>query len=443
MLAAGGFEESFKGAYEDQAFLIKFYLGSSLYLTNTVWSDYRLHPGSCMAALEKEGSYERVRANFLSWFERHLAASPHGDNLHFWRAVIRARLPSITPGRPSFWERCSKTAAAALQRAQATAVHLSVNARERLQPWCRSGPTILMYHRLAEESFDPWELAVSPVNFADQLEWLKRNRTILPLAEFAALQEQGRLPPDAIALTFDDGYACSAKIAAPLLESAGVPATIYLPTDLIERGREFWWDDLERIILGHEGQVLTLAGQEVDVGELQPDDHIWRPRTPPRTPRQSAYREIWSALYHMNPSDQQRALKELRAQASTPEAARDSHRPLTVQEIRAIRSKVVQFGAHSLSHAALPALRSEAKSREIVQSLARCEEICGARPLSFAYPYGSMDEESEELVRQAGFRFACKADGWSVTRKSNAFARPRMLVGNWQPAQLARQLGRT
>ena len=37
---------------------------------------------------------------------------------------------------------------------------------------------------------------------------------------------------------------------------------------------------------------------------------------------------------------------------------------------------------------------------------------------------------------------ACKADGWFVTRNTNRFELPRIFVGNWESARLARQLGR-
>src|SRR5438270_773320 len=80
----------------------------------------------------------------------------------------------------------------------------------------KSRPVILMYHRIADEKFDPWGLCVTPDRFANQLSWVAKNRTPVPLPEFAELHRRGVLPDNAIAVTFDDGYACTAKIAAPL-----------------------------------------------------------------------------------------------------------------------------------------------------------------------------------------------------------------------------------
>jgi peptidoglycan/xylan/chitin deacetylase (PgdA/CDA1 family) len=52
----------------------------------------------------------------------------------------------------------------------------------------------------------------------------------------------------AIALTFDDGYACNAEVAAPILDRFAAPATIFLAKGGLAGSAEFWWDALEQII---------------------------------------------------------------------------------------------------------------------------------------------------------------------------------------------------
>jgi glycosyltransferase involved in cell wall biosynthesis len=120
--AAGGFDETFKGAYEDQAFLAKFYLESSLYVSDTLWSDYRLHPNSCMATIERNGTYHRVRSAFLEWFERFLATTSHRDNVLIWRALIRARRPYLIERRPT--ERLRQVAGAVMCRTRTASTRL-------------------------------------------------------------------------------------------------------------------------------------------------------------------------------------------------------------------------------------------------------------------------------------------------------------------------------
>jgi peptidoglycan/xylan/chitin deacetylase (PgdA/CDA1 family) len=430
-----GFEESFTGAYEDQAFLAKFYLSGTLYLTDKLWSDYRIHADSCMAKAHRERGYHDARRRFLTWFESHLANSRHRENAALQRSLRRALRSYRKPPLSTLIRESTPDALVSIARSGRSALR-------RIGPLLAPGPAILMYHRIANEGFDPWGLAVSADNFAAQLEWIAANRTVLPLPELARLHEQRRLPRDAVAVTFDDGYACNADVAVPLLEKHGLPATIFLPAELIGRGGEFWWDELERIVLGYSGETLRLDGHRIELGETSPGDRSWTAGAPPATSRQSAYRRLWSLLYERAPSEFERGIEELREQAQLSDGARKSHRPMTPAEVAAVRSDFVEFGSHAMRHASLPRLGQEEKAREIGESVARCAELTGSLPQSFAYPYGDFDRESVRLVAQAGFVCACRADGSFVRRGSDRFAIPRLFVGNWDSDRLARQLGR-
>ena len=79
--------------------------------------------------------------------------------------------------------------------------------------------------------------------------------------------------------------------------------------------------------------------------------------------------------------------------------------------------------------------------REIGDSLARVERLTGRRPTSFAYPYGNLDAESEQLVEDSGFECACATLGTAVTPGSRLFALPRKQVGDWDLHSFAAFLG--
>ncbi len=431
---AGGFEESFRGAYEDQAFLAKFYLNSTLFITDSLWSDYRLHSGSCMAQVGRTDKYHHARRAFLEWFEDYLDRGSHSDDARIRGALAKALRP--------YRSRTARLAEAAKSVPYAVPiVRAARTAYRRLRPIVAPGPAILMYHRIAQERFDPWALAVSPRNFADQLDWISRNRIALPLHEFAELNAQGSLPRKAVAVTFDDGYACNSSVASPLLERFRIPATIFISPDLIERSEEFWWDELERIVLDHEGERLRVDDFEIALGERSDDDRDWPAATPPRTPRQHAYRQIWALLHGRAPKELHQAIERLREQAGS-RIPRDSHRPLTAAEILKMPSAIVAFGSHSLSHPSLPCLGHDEQVLEIEGSIARCEQLTGKRPLTFAYPYGDHEESLEPIVQGAGFTCACKADGWFVGRGANPYALPRIFVRDFDSRQLAQVLGR-
>jgi len=343
-------------------------------------------------------------------------------------------LRSWLPPAPLPEEECVPILRSLLTKARAAALR-----RTRL--WSRpvTRPSILMYHRIAEDSFDPWGLAVSPSRFADHLRWLRESRVVFPLAEFVARHEARELPQNAVALTFDDGYACSAEVAAPLLEDARLPATIFIPAELIERGNPFWWDELRMLVFTHAGKQLTLDGKQVDLGLCHPDDDRWAPGARPRTPRQNAFRRIWAALREKPPLKLDAAMEGIRSQA--PEATtRDGPRPMSPQQVRNTSSSLIQFGSHALTHPWLTSLNNTEKRAEIGESIERVGKLAGRRPTAFAYPYGDFDADSERLAEEAGFLCACATMGRPIAPDSRMFAMPRIAVGNWSPKEIRAHL---
>jgi peptidoglycan/xylan/chitin deacetylase (PgdA/CDA1 family) len=102
------------------------------------------------------------------------------------------------------------------------------------------------------------------------------------MSAFLDLLESGRLPANAAAVTFDDGYADNLKAAKPRLQRAGAPATVFIATGYVGERREFWWDELARIILESDSAIdgeISVAGQR----------HHVRLRTKPRSTRRSTY----------------------------------------------------------------------------------------------------------------------------------------------------------
>ena len=317
---------------------------------------------------------------------------------------------------------------------------VSAASRRVRRIWPRTRPAILMYHRVADESFDPWGLAVPPERFAQQMEWLGRNRDPLPLPEFARRQKEGNLSDEAVAITFDDGYVCSAEVAAPILHRLGIPATIFLPTELIRRGREFWWDDLERIVMETAGEQLSLNGETVRLGPKAAGDRNWAADAPPRTERQKAFQFLWSKLRPMRDADRQDQLDGIRTQAEIPAKPRQSHRPMSAEEARALATTTIELGSHGLTHPDLPTLSDREKLDEIRGSIQDCFELVDRKPRTFAYPYGGYDAQCEQLAAESGYDCACTAEDGFVGRSARSFALPRLAVGDWEIETFRRKL---
>lgn len=297
-------------------------------------------------------------------------------------------------------------------------------------------PAILIYHRISTESFDPWGGSVSPQRFREQLGWLSANRKVLPLRQFVALHVRRALPAGAVAVTLDDGYACNAEIAAPLLTEHGVPATMFLPTAMIRSGGPFWWDELEEIVLEHRGSELIFQGQDVVLGDRSDQDRQWKPWAGPSTARQQAYLKIHERLSPMHPDKLELEMEQLRAQGSHRGAIPESKRPMSLDQVRDTASELVEFGSHALNHPWLPALDEADQRREISSSIEQCRALSGQRPAAFAYPFGMFDARSKKFVEEAGFDCACTTQNLAISRGSPRFALPRLQVGDWDSATL-------
>ena len=64
-------------------------------------------------------------------------------------------------------------------------------------------------------------------------------------------------------MTFDDGYVDNLTAALPILEAAGVPATVFVATGSTDRAG-FWWDALDDALLSEDlplEQVVEVGGR--------------------------------------------------------------------------------------------------------------------------------------------------------------------------------------
>lgn len=226
---------------------------------------------------------------------------------------------------------------------------------------------IMMYHGL---SLNPAGDFISPQDFSSEIQAMRRaGLQFVTLGQVAAfLSGTGSLPPNAVALTFDDGLESVYTYAYPILQRNHVPFASFLIAGRIGRdpGDLSW------------GQIQAMAQSGLATfGSHTMNSHGSVPVGPGETGP-----ALVSNIYDA-------------ATGHTETAA-------------AYRTRI---------------LRDLTTSRTLISAETH------QRVIWFAYPFGAYDPEVEQLMRMAGYRYAVTTMGWGTTSHARPLALPRINAG--------------
>jgi peptidoglycan/xylan/chitin deacetylase (PgdA/CDA1 family) len=305
---------------------------------------------------------------------------------------------------------------------------------------------ILLYHRVSQVDNDPWDLCVSPQNFADHLRVLQELGSCLKVRDLMPALAGGRSRAPVFSVTFDDGYYDNATAAKRILVEHDVPATFFIVSETIGSDQEFWWDALDRVFLtpGELPSTLQLTvGAQVREWELgsaahySPEDFrrdaSWRADddvAPGR--RQQLFLEVWQFLVSLPTAQRKHLLGTILDWAKLDAVARPNFGIMSLGQLSHLADdELIEIGAHTRSHPSLPDLPLESQLAEISGGKADLENLLGRPVVSFSYPFGRSTEVTERVAREVGFSAACTNICQAVSRKSDQLALPRVQVKDW------------
>lgn len=322
---------------------------------------------------------------------------------------------------------------------------------ERLNP----GPIILYYHRIADEIYDPQLLCVSPDKFERHMALLSELVRPRALTDLVSDLDSKRLSPCDVVVTFDDGYVDNFRVAAKILNRYSIPATFFVSTGLLGTRRQFYWDELSRLILESRwlpriieisiaGQVQKFIFEDKD----EPSTPDWTVLHPAVRDRQKAYLKICSLLVGLTPMERELVVADIVSQIGFNRDGPEASRVMNHDELRTIDAMSgLEIGAHTVSHPCLAKLSEADQHVEIIESKNTLEAILGHRVSHFTYPFGGTRDVSplsHRLIREIGFNAACSTFDGVVRNNSDRLQLPRILVRNWdQETFISRILMRT
>ncbi|MGH7799590.1 MAG: polysaccharide deacetylase family protein [Thermodesulfobacteriota bacterium] len=249
---------------------------------------------------------------------------------------------------------------------------------------------ILMYHGVVQAPLKVYDWCfIDEPSFRNQVKYLKRHFEVISLSEAAERLRNGKIYQPTAVITFDDGFQNNYDIAFPILREAGLHATIFLVTGLVDTSDTVWFCRLNRALA------------ETNKTSLEWDSYSFDLSGPgPKAKTASAIEDRLKKF--SNP----RLLTELRKiileLGDDPDLSIEVRSPFRMLSHEAIKemaaSGLIEFGAHTHSHAILSLLSPNERQDEIALSVAAIHDLAGLPCELFAYPNGRAEDYNAEII---------------------------------------------
>lgn len=252
-----------------------------------------------------------------------------------------------------------------------------------LLPAAKAVPLVIGYHRVVEDFDDSARtsspsMLVSREMLEQHLDWIGRRFRFVSLDELGRWLESGGGKDDPVAaITFDDGYRDFYDHALPVLHRKGIPAAVFVVTDLVGTKR----------VQIHDKLYLLLSRQSK------------------RNPATSPYRATRDLIDTLPQAEIEKVIHALESEYPVPE---ETYRPfysLTWEMLEKIRRAGFTVGSHTRTHILVTHESIQRVREEVAGSRAMIEGRLGTSVQHFAYPSGSFNTAAVDAVAAAGYRF--------------------------------------
>ena len=277
---------------------------------------------------------------------------------------------------------------------------LDAVARENLH---REVPYIAGYHRVvgrlnADQDFALPAMEISVAMLEKHLDWLGRHFEVVSLDDLTTKMNRRARSKPLAAVTFDDGYSDVFHNGFPLLKRKGIPAGIFVVTDLVGT-TELPVHDRLYAVLAQSWSRWTAPRNELArlfrTGEAAFAGLVQNPF--------SATQYLLRNFDHQSVLE---AIDSLDADVRISRYAPAALHPLSWEMLTAMRDAGMTIGSHSKTHAFLTNESRERVQREAEDSRAALQQRLGIEVSCFAYPGGDFNASVVEAVHAAGYRLA-------------------------------------
>lgn len=273
----------------------------------------------------------------------------------------------------------------------------------------RHVPFVVAYHRVvpqlnAYEGFALPAMEISVAMLGRHLDWLGRRFRIVSLDDLGAELDRPRDSKPLAAVTFDDGYNDVFHHGFPLLKRKGIPAGIFVVTDLVGTTELPVHERLHALLAEAWLRWKSPRKDLTDVLRIAAVGFSSRERLPEavRDPF-SATRYLLTQLAH---AKVQLIIDSLNMNARTSRIRPLALQPLSWEMLATMRDAGMKIGSHSKTHAFLTNESTDRVREEAEVSRRHLQQKLGVEIRCFAYPGGTFNSDVVQAVEAAGYRYA-------------------------------------
>ena len=252
-------------------------------------------------------------------------------------------------------------------------------------------------------------ISLRPSEFEATLEFLTANYAPVSLEDLLSSPSERDLPPNAILVTFDDGYASAMTWAAPLCAERRVPAVFFLSAAFLDNRR-----------LSPDNLVCYVA----NVMGMEPINAAVREVSGCRNLKFACRADVSRTFFpSISAAQRQEFLTALEhfADLRSRQLAEQAGLYVTRQQVKELASLGFEIGSHTYSHVRCRSLTHEEMDQEIRKNGTELESISGKPVRSFSLPYGSSADltgEVAEFLEATGHRAVFLSESVANNRSS-------------------------
>jgi peptidoglycan/xylan/chitin deacetylase (PgdA/CDA1 family) len=272
---------------------------------------------------------------------------------------------------------------------------------------------LVTYHYVRDETYPyPGIHPITPSQFREQIAALRERFAMASIEQAEAfVLGRGELPAPSVLLTFDDGLREHLQIAREVLEPLGLHGLFFVSSRPLQEGRalavsKIHW--LRAITPPNEFRAALTARMPSELLKLDAAaEEAARVSYPYDKPEDAKLKYLMNFVLAHDVVDA--ALSDMLHERGIDEVEFCRSTYMSESNLRQLHRSGHVVGGHSHGHVPLARLSRAALKADLGRNLDFLEEVLGARPRWFSYPYGNpsaVPEDSSVLSEGFGVKFA-------------------------------------